>query len=57
MRTLFSTGHQRDAESRDSSSGVRADHLSDARLAGGSVQVRSPQRPSCAKSSVYALLH
>lgn len=43
---MSSTGKQRDAESRDSASGVCADHLSDVRLAGSSVQVHSLQRRS-----------
>lgn len=45
MKTPFSTGHQRDAESRDSASGVRAACLSDVLLAGSSIQVRSLHPP------------
>lgn len=52
---MSSTGKQRDAESRDSASRVRADHLSDVRLSGGSVQVRSLQRRSQKKEFKFHL--
>lgn len=45
IKTPFSTGHQHDAESRDSASGVRAACLSDVLLAGSSIQVSSPHPP------------
>lgn len=43
---MSSTGRQRDAESRDSASRVRADHLSGVRIAGSPVEVGSRQGPS-----------
>lgn len=52
---MSSAGKQCDAESRDSASRVRADHLSDVRLAGSSVQVRSLQRPSWKNESKLCL--